>query len=535
MITTAQPRSLLDTMFATFTTGLEPRGQARQTGPWQQFLPRLFPSIFQSGFGEHHEQFWTWVWDMEPGVRPAPFVGIWPRGGAKSTSAEASAVAVGARHSRNFILYISATQKQANDHVAAIRTLLEHISVQSEYPELSSRLENYYGQSRGWRMDRIRTASGLSVVALGLDTAARGIKMDSLRPDMIVLDDIDEEDDTTEATQKKIDTITRKILPAGSDDAAVLAIQNLVLTDGVFARLAGLAAESAGFLADRYVSGPVPAVIDAEYEEHGDDRGRIIAGTATWPGMDLDACNRLIKSEGLNSFRIERQHEVRERGDKIHKPEWWDRETGRARYNFHDPTWERIAISRIQHWDTAWEAKTSSAYSACVTLDLIPWNHGYAALVRDVWRGRIPFSSELSLDLLDAIVEQAEKWELDRSWPLPSEVIVEYAASGKAAVQDLAHSAPEWLQPKIGRYTPKLSKDQRQVNAAKPSRAGRVWLPYPHVDLPWLTPFEKELYAVPGSTYRDSTDAFAQGVDWWTNYLGSPATSNEEEDPDGNG
>ncbi len=519
MIAIQQAPALFEAMFAEFVAGLDPPGDARQTGPWRSWLPRMFPQFFRADFGVHHTRFWDWVWDMSPETRPPPFIGIWPRGGAKSTSAEAAVAAVGARRTRSFILYVSATQHQAIQHVESIATMLESQQVQDYDYSLSTRLENQYGHSRGWGKGMIRTASGLNVVAYGLDKGVRGIRMDQFRPDMIVLDDIDETHDTPEGTQKKIDTITRSILPAGADHVAVLAIQNLVLSDGVFARLANIAAEPADFLMDRIVSGPVPAVIDPVYEDTlTDDRKvRIVEGTPTWSGMDLDACQRAIQTEGFTAFRVERQHEVRERGDKIHDPIWWA--DGRSRYDFNDPIWEHLAVARIQLWDTAWEAKTTSAYSACVTLDLIPWQQGYVALVRDVWREKIAFASLLGVDLLDAIVQQAEKWGLGRDWPLGSDVIVEYEASGKAAVQSLALSAPEWLKPKIHRYTPKLSKDHRQVLAAEPARSGRIWLPYPDEALLWLPGFEKELYTLPGSIYRDATDAFAQGIDWWTHYL----------------
>lgn len=519
MIVASRPQTLYEAMFSELVAGLDPPGQSRQTGPWREFLPRMFPEFFRAGFGPHHARFWDWVWDMEPGVRPPPFVAIWPRGGAKSTSAEAAVAAVGARRTRSFGLYVSATQDQAIRHVDAIATMLESPMIRDWDYSLSTRLENQYGHSRGWSRGTLRTASGLNVLAYGLDKGVRGVRMDQYRPDLIILDDIDEESDSPETTQKKIETITRAILPAGADHVAVIAIQNLILPDGVFARLANIAPEPADFLADRIISGPVPAVIDPVYDNTmTDDRKvRIIGGTPTWSGMDLDACQRAILSEGWRSFVIERQHEVRERGDKIHDPAWWA--NGRSRYDAFDPRWEELTVSRIQLWDTAWEQKSSSAYSACVTLDLIPWQLGYVALVRDVWREKIAFASLLGLGLLDAIVQQAEKWGLNRNWPLGSEVVIEYEASGKAAVQSLAISAPEWLKPKIRRYTPKLSKDHRQVLAAEPARAGRIWLPIPHPELRWLPAFEQELYTIPNSTYRDATDAWAQGVDYWTHFL----------------
>jgi hypothetical protein len=95
------------------------------------------------------------------------------------------------------------------------------------YPRLAARKVGKYGSSKGWRRNRLRTASGLTVDALGLDTARRGFKVEEQRPDMMIFDDIDGELDTIETTDKKETIITKKLLPAGSKDCAILFVQNL--------------------------------------------------------------------------------------------------------------------------------------------------------------------------------------------------------------------------------------------------------------------------------------------------------------------
>lgn len=515
---TSQP-ILRDSWLTGLAERLNPTTNRPDTGHWRDFLPRVFPNYFQS-FGEHHAAFWEWVWELKRGTQPRPFVAVWPRGHGKSTSAEAAAVAVGARDVRSFVLYVSATQEQADTHVQNIAVMLESPALAREYPEMSQPLLSKFGHSRGWRRNRLRTASGLNVDAIGLDTAARGVKLDEYRPDLIILDDIDNETDTPEATQKKIARITRALLPAGSEDVGVLFIQNLVLSDGIAARLANVAAEPADFLANRIVSGPIPAVEDLVYEDLPDNRARITGGTATWQGMDLAACQDEVDTIGITAFLVECQHDVRERGDKIFLPEWWD---GQNRYNFHDPIWRHKAVARFQSWDTAWEETAKAAYSSVVTGDIVPHAGGYALLIRNVWRGKVAFAHLLSSDLQDIVVEQASAWQIDGEWADQSGVVIEYAASGKAVVQQLRVSAPGWLKPKIQRFTPRLSKDERAVQAAHAVRAGRVWLPLPDEAVPWLPAFERELYDLPQSTYRDQSDAFSQLVIFCRNYLQPPA------------
>lgn len=282
---------------------------------YQTWLREWFPSYVSDTAGrpialaKHHHDFWAWVWSLKRGERPPPFVAIWPRGGGKSTSAELACVAVGARDTRRYVLYVSATQQQADDHVQNVASLLESSSVEAKAPGLAERSLGKYGNSRGWRRNRLRTAAGLIVDALGLDTAARGVKLDEQRPDMLILDDIDDTSDSPEATQKKVIAITQKLLPAGSPDAGTLAVQNLVHHEGVFARLAGLASDPADFLSDRIVSGPHPALKGFQVEKQPDGKWLIVAGESTWEGQNRDICQRQVNDWGIKSFRSEAQHE----------------------------------------------------------------------------------------------------------------------------------------------------------------------------------------------------------------------------------
>lgn len=273
---------------------------------WHTWLTRLFPDYCRAPFGEHHAEFWTWAWAIRSGRRPPPFVGIWPRGGAKSTSAELGVVAIGARGQRRYGLYICETQEQADDHVANIAALLETPALARAYPQLAARMVGKYGNSKGWRRNRLRTNAGFTIDAIGLDSAARGVKLEDARPDFMVIDDIDGELDSADVTAKKSKTLTRKLIPAGASDLAVLAIQNLVHPDSIFAQLVDGRAD---FLSDRHLSGPVPALRDLTYEQV-DGRYRLVTGSPTWPGQDLDRCQEQVADMGLSAFLAECQHDV---------------------------------------------------------------------------------------------------------------------------------------------------------------------------------------------------------------------------------
>jgi hypothetical protein len=288
---------------------------ALEAEPWEVWLAAILPDLCTAPFGDHHVEFWEWLWAIEPGIRPEAFAGVWARGGAKSTSAEAAVVALGCRRRRRYGLYVCETQDQADDHVANIGAVLESDQVALWYPEMSQRMVGKFGNSKGWRRNRLRTATGFTVDAIGLDTAARGIKLEDQRPDFLVLDDLDHHDDSPRIVARKIKAITKALIPAGAEDVAVLAIQNLVHRDGVFARLVDGRAQ---FLARRQVSGPIPALYGlvtehrAETDEHGAVRGRdiIVAGTPSWAGQPVERCQEMIDDMGLVAFLEECQHDV---------------------------------------------------------------------------------------------------------------------------------------------------------------------------------------------------------------------------------
>jgi hypothetical protein len=279
---------------------------------WRLWLGTLYPAYTRAGFAPRHIRLWDWLWSIRRGVSPRPFVPIWPRGGAKSTTAELGGVSLGARSLRNYCLYISRTQDQADDHVGNMATMMESPTFGEYYPAAASKLKGKFGSSRGWRRNRIRAANGFTVDAIGLDTAIRGRRLDIDRPDLIILDDIDSDIDSPAEIEKNISALTKKILPAGSNDLAVLAVQNLVHPYGIFARLARHNDQDADFLADRIVDGPTPAIEGYDDEQRADGKFYITAGTPTWKGQDLATCQRQVHLWGRSAFLSEAQHEVDE-------------------------------------------------------------------------------------------------------------------------------------------------------------------------------------------------------------------------------
>lgn len=279
--------------------------EARDSGDWQEWLLAFARDYTTSGYAPHHEQFWDWVQSVTD-KRPKPFIGIWPRGGAKSTSAELAVAMLGAQGKRNYCLYVCQTQEQADDHVGNIASLLESSAMEVGYPKMAERLMGKYGTAKGWRRNRLRTASGFTVDALGLDTASRGVKLDEQRPDLMVFDDLDGELDSPTTTLKKEKTLSHSLIPAGAKNLAVIGIQNMVHADSIFARLSDDRAE---YLADRIVSGPIPAI---ENLAVNNEKGRtfIVGGTPTWEGQSIERCQDMLDDMGITAFLSECQHDT---------------------------------------------------------------------------------------------------------------------------------------------------------------------------------------------------------------------------------
>lgn len=282
-----------------------PGGDLAPTPPpaneWRTWLTAHFPSYVRAGFAPRHFALWEWLTAIGA-FRPRPFVAIWPRGGAKSTSVELGCAWLQARQTRRFVLYVSGTQAQADGHVQSVATLLERLGV--------ARALNRYGASRGWRQQELRTAGGFNVRAFGLDAGARGVKIDDVRPDVIVFDDVDERHDTPLTVQKKIETITQTILPAGSDHAAALFVQNRIHAGSIASMLADNAAP---FLLDRLPVSEEPAVhgltVATELQE-GRTVYRVTGGTPTWDGQNRDVVEQQINTWGWDAFQREAQHVV---------------------------------------------------------------------------------------------------------------------------------------------------------------------------------------------------------------------------------
>jgi len=305
---------------------------------YEDWLRVYAPHAASSTLAEHHHRAWQWAEDIAPGKFGPALIECWFRGGGKSTTMELIVSRLAVKATRRFAVYVCATQDMADRHVQDIATAMERCGIE--------RAVNKYGFSKGWSASKLRTANGFNVLAFGLDTGARGVKLDHLRPDMIILDDIDQLDDSVNGVDKKIRTITQTILPAKSTDCAVVFVQNRIHANSVMSQvLSG----DLDMLQDRIQSPIVPAVQDLEYTTYERDDGRmgyrIIGGTPTWQHKTIEVCQHEIDTYGLLSFLRECQHEVGVGG--LFFPDFRE-------YNSEGKPWHVVDHVEIQPWWRMW-------------------------------------------------------------------------------------------------------------------------------------------------------------------------------------
>lgn len=294
-------------------TGVNPqraRTRAEAESSWRNWATSCFPNYIKGDFSPFHAQMWDWGWSIKAGESKRPFVGLWFRHGAKSSTVQMLLTCLGAMKKRKYCWYVSGTQEQADTHVQSVGAMLTGSQIEEYYPDLATRKTDKYGTSAGWRRNRFWTQSGFTIDALGLDTASRGMKIEEQRPDILVIDDVDSQKDSPNVVSNKIDTLTSSIIPSGSDDLIIIFVQNLIHKDSIASQLAD---DRAKFMAGRVVSGPIPALegFDQDsYESNPDGTWRITKGTPTWEWFNIERCTKKLNDMGPAAFLKECQHVV---------------------------------------------------------------------------------------------------------------------------------------------------------------------------------------------------------------------------------
>lgn len=188
-------------------------------------------------------------------------------------------------------------------------------------------------------------------------------------------------------------------------------------------------------------------------------------------------------------------------GESIFKSDWW---AGKNRYAPEEASelWNQtVPHGRFAALDTANTVGETSAYTALTVGDIQP---DWRMALRHVARKKLEFP-----DLVDWTVEELWPFVQDRKFEA---LLIENAASGTQLIQQLRATGPRWLASRVVSVPPNRGpngKESGWKNAATWAKRGMVLLPHPSHETPWLYEFQKELFEVPNSTYKDQADSFS--------------------------
>ena len=229
-------------------------------------------------------------------------------------------------------------------------------------------------------------------------------------------------------------------------------------------------------------------------------------GELIWPEQ-YDRKNMEYQKASMGPMAVAGQLQQRPapEGGAIYLTEYWD---GQNRFDADDRGIRNQVVARWISLDTGFKEGESNAYTAAVVVEL---SRDYRALARHVERHRLDFPK---LSAFTAALMQA--WSADGKL---QGVIIEDQASGISLIQTLQQNMAKHMANLIIPFRPSGTKPERAIAASVWCANGSVLLPTPSPTVPWLFPFEQELYKFPTGAYKDQADAFAQAVDYIVRYL----------------
>lgn len=269
-----------------------------------------------------------------------------PRGNAKSTwGTFGLPLWVSAYRKRKYPLIVSETRGQAESFLSFIKIELEtNERLQQDFPELC-------GEGPVWRSDQIITRNGVKIQAAGAGQKLRGLRHGSSRPDLVIVDDLenDESVESPEQRRKLENWFFKALMKIGQPDTVFIVVGTILHYDSLLSRLlvkpgwkgqkfkavmqwspaVKLWEEWERIYADITVGKDLAeAAADNYFEQH---RAEMLAGTEVlWPEMEpYYYLMKMRVSDGPAYFESEKQNEPLNPEDQVFDEEWiqyWDDE-----------------------------------------------------------------------------------------------------------------------------------------------------------------------------------------------------------------
>jgi len=205
-------------------------------------------------------------------------------------------------------------------------------------------------------------------------------------------------------------------------------------------------------------------------------------GELLWPErIDEKTLSTLERSLGSYASAGQLQQRPSPKGGGILRASWW-------------VPWEKPDLPEIEYvlqsWDTAFEAKESSSFSARTTWGVFKHKGAMCAIVLEAWYDKVSYP-----DLRKIAQEAYEDWE-------PDAVLIEKKASGQSLLQDLRMAGIPVLA-----YSPDRDKEARAHASSALLEDGRIYYPS---DRKWAKDLIDICAAFPAHPNDDVVDTCTQ-------------------------
>ncbi|MFA6966076.1 phage terminase large subunit [Bosea sp. (in: a-proteobacteria)] len=209
-------------------------------GGYRFFVETYFPHYIKAAPNLLHEHLFErlprMIVEAQPGRRGARLVEMAPRGSAKSTmGTQLFTLWCAILKLKHFIIIGMDAYEQAALMLEAIKIELE------DNPRLLMDFPEVCGQGRVWREGEMVTRNGVRFQAVGSRQKVRGRRHGPHRPDLVVLDDIENDENVRSPEfRKKLETwVLKAVEPLGPADGSMdlLVFGTLLHFDAVLKRL----------------------------------------------------------------------------------------------------------------------------------------------------------------------------------------------------------------------------------------------------------------------------------------------------------
>ncbi|MEO5332376.1 MAG: phage terminase large subunit [Magnetococcus sp. YQC-5] len=339
----ARLRDEIEDQVAGFADGVEAITQRReQTGKSLRFFAKTY---FPHYISQYDSVLHTWLYERLPRMGSVSRKGsklalAAPRGEAKSTLITQIFTLWRVMTERSkYIIIIMDAHHQAAAMLEAVKAELE------ANPRLCRDFPKQCGAGRIWKEGLAVTKNGIKLQAVGSGARLRGLRHGAARPDLVVCDDLENDDNVRSRTQRdKLEIWLKKaVLKLGPPDDSmdVIYVGTILHHDSVLARImANPLWESVRFQAilrwpdnmalwDRWqaiLMQEGESAADAFYHEH---KLQMDAGAQlSWPGVrSLETLMKIRTRDGSDAFDAELQNQPMQENAPFGNVSFWSRES----------------------------------------------------------------------------------------------------------------------------------------------------------------------------------------------------------------